>query len=256
MNWSKIKTIFIVAFLILNSFLGYQLWEKQTKKLEIAQSYENSLDELLALKQITLNVELSVEQTMMAQLNTQYGMFTVEELMQVSKQTLQIEKDKLISTLQEPFLLKIPWDPLQFQQEFMKMNVLKSNQYIFDRKTNEEIIYLQKIQEYPIFLAPITFKLVDQQVKGYEQVYHEVINKGTEQPVISSFTTVRALLDHQVLPPGSSIEKITLGYYGQFYEIESQVLTPVWRVMIEHEGKQLTYYINAFTGALESVPAE
>jgi 3-isopropylmalate/(R)-2-methylmalate dehydratase small subunit len=33
MNWSQTKSIFIVVFLLLNIFLGFQLWEKQFKNL-------------------------------------------------------------------------------------------------------------------------------------------------------------------------------------------------------------------------------
>ncbi|WP_025027554.1 two-component system regulatory protein YycI [Caldalkalibacillus mannanilyticus] len=256
MNWSRIKTIFILAFLILNSFLGYQLWEKQTKKIEMAQVYESSMDELLLLKHITLATELSVEQTQMSQLNTQFAIYSLQELYHVSKQNILIENEQLHAQLMEPYPLAEPFDPYLFQQNFMKGHVLNGEQYVFDRKTPTEIVYLQKIQDYPIFLSTVKFSIEDQRVVEYKQVYHEVVNKGTEQPVISSFTTIRALLDHQVIPPNSTIQRVTLGYYGQIYEIESQVLTPVWRVLIEHEGKQITYYVNAFTGALESVPLE
>jgi regulatory protein YycI of two-component signal transduction system YycFG len=254
MNWGRIKSIFIVAFLILNSFLGYQLWEKQTNKIELAQLYESSLDEFLLPKNITLQTELSVEQPAMSQLNTQFSMYSLGDLTKIKGQSLVIESNQITSQLSQPIPILKPWDHNTFYQEWMAENIVKSDQYILDRVTESEIVYLQELHEYPLFLGSLTFKVEGNQIIGYKQIYYDEVNKGTSQPVISSFTTIRALLDHQVIPAHSTIKSVTLGYYGQVYETESQVLTPVWRVGIEHEETTHLFYVNAFTGALESVP--
>jgi regulatory protein YycI of two-component signal transduction system YycFG len=253
-NWSRIKSIFIVAFLILNSFLGYQLWEKQTKKIELAQDYDQSLDELLIHREITLETELSTEQLKMSQLNTQFSLFSFEELSTIKGQSIFLERHRMTSKLNQAYPMSEPWNQGDFEKEVLKEYIVKNDQYKYDRQTSNEIIYQQHIQEYPVFVGTLIFKKNSQGIEGYRQTFYEVVNQGTEQPVISSFTTIRTLLDQQVLPSDSVIKKVTLGYYGQIYDVESQVLTPVWRVHIEQDEKPLFFYVNAYTGALESVP--
>lgn len=255
MNWSRTKSIFIVAFLILNSFLGYQLWEKQTNKIELAQVYENSLDELLLLKNIVLETTLSVEQPEMSQLNAQFLMYRLEDLSQIEGQTLVIDGNRLISQFNVPFPLSDPWSPEQFYQKVVETAALHGDQYRLDQHTESEIIYLQQVQKHPVFISTLTFhKNEMEQITGYEQIYYHIINQGTEQRVISSFISIRTLLDNQIIPNHSVIKDVALGYYGQVYDADSQVLTPVWRIAIEHEGKRFILYVNAITGAVESVP--
>jgi regulatory protein YycI of two-component signal transduction system YycFG len=254
MNWSRTKSIFIVAFLILNSFLGYQLWEKQTKKIELAQSYESSLDELLLLKHITLETELSAEQPEMSQLNAQFMEYMYEDLSKMEGQSLSVNENQLVSKLSTPYPLPSPWSAEEFYQDFVKERIINGEQYVIDQHNETEIVYLQQVQSYPIFVGTLVFQKNVEQITGYQQTFYHVINQGTEQPVISSFTSIRTLLDNQVLPSYSKIKDVDLGYYGQIYEIESQVLTPVWRIIAEYEGKRMTIYVNAITGAIESLP--
>lgn len=255
MNWSRTKSIFIVAFLILNSFLGYQLWEKQTNKIELAQIYENSLDELLLLKNIVLETTLSVEQPEMSQLNAQFLRYRLENLSQIEGQTLFIEGNRLISKFNIPIPLSDSRSPEEFHQEVVETEVLRGDQYSLDQQTESEIIYLQQVQAHPVFISTLTFhKNENEHVTGYEQIYYHIINQGTEQRVISSFTSIRTLLDNQIIPSYSVIKDVDLGYYGQIYDADSQVLTPVWRIVIEHEGNRFIIYVNAITGAIESVP--
>jgi regulatory protein YycI of two-component signal transduction system YycFG len=257
MNWSRTKSIFIAAFLILNSFLGYQLWEKQTKKIELAQSYESSLEELLQLKNIVLETELSAKQPEMSQLNAKFMEYTHEDLSQIEGQSLSVNENQIVSKLSTPYSLPSPWSAEEFYQSFVKERVINGEQYVIDQQSDADIVYLQQVQTYPIFVGTLVFQKDNgEKITGYQQTYYHVINQGTEQPVISSFTSIRTLLDNQVLPLHSMIKEVNLGYYGQVYEIESQVLTPVWRIIVEHESKQTTIYVNAITGAIESLPIQ
>lgn len=256
MNWSRTKSIFIVAFLILNSFLGYQLWEKQTNKIELAQIYENSIDELLLLKNIVLETTLSVEQPEMSQLNAQFLRYQFEDISQIEGQTLVFDRDQIISKFNTPIPLPDPWSPEEFYEQVVEEEVLYGEQYKLDQQTESEIIYLQQVEEHPVFISTLVFQKNEEQdvTRGYRQIYYHIINQGTEQRVISSFTSIRSLLDNQIIPSYSVINDVDLGYYGQVYDADSQVLTPVWRIAIEHEENRLIIYVNAITGAIESAP--
>lgn len=255
MNWSRIKSIFIVVFFLLNSFLGYQLWEKQTKKIELAQIYESSIDELLLMKNISLETELNLEQPELSQLNVQFLAYTFRDLALLEGQNIVLEDHKIISKLIQAYPLPEPWEETLFFQEFVKEEIMRGEQYGYDPRDGKGLVYLQKVEGYPIFGGSLEFQINDQQqVTGYEQVYYHVINQATQQPVISSFSSLRTLLDNQVLPSESIIKDIALGYFGQIYDAESQVLTPTWRIVIEQEENRLEYFVNAYTGAIELQP--
>lgn len=259
MNWSRTKSIFIVIFLILNSFLGYQLWEKQSNQLEFTQIYESDLDEMLQLRDISIEIELSVDQPELAQLHVQYANYEehLADLAAMSGQHVRFEKDRLVSELSEAYQRPEPFDPEHFEAEFMADNILYHDEYRFDRVTNQEIIYLQVYEDYPVFVAPLRFSQNEAQaIKRYQQVFFEVLSQGTKQSVLSAYTAVRTSVENQIIPTGSTVKDVTLGYYGQLYEVESQVLTPAWRVVVEHSGEIEEYYVNAFTGAIESGPTD
>lgn len=255
MHWSRIKSIFIVVFLLLNSFLGYQLWEKKTKKIELAQSYENSIDELLLLKNIRLLPELDIEQPELPQLNVQFLSYTFRDLALLAGQHVTIDDHKLIATLVEPYSLAEPWEEAVFFQDFVKEQVMNGEQYRFDAYFNQRIVYLQHVAELPIFGGTLQFQLNhDQEVTGYEQIYYHVINQATPQPVISSFTCLRTLLENGAIPAEAAITRLTLGYFGQIYEANSQILTPTWRVSVMFQDERLEYFVNAYTGAIVVSP--
>ena len=254
MHWSRIKTIFIIAFLLLNSFLGYQLWEKKTRKIELAQSYENSIEELLLLKNIKLDTELDLEQPKLPQLNVQFLSYTFRDLAKLAGQHVVLEEHKLISSLIQPYPLPQPWDETVFFEQFVRKKVMNGEEYRYDRH-GEGLVYLQQMENRPIFGGTLHFQHDGEKVTGYEQVYYHVISQATPQPVISSFTCLRTLLENESIPQEAVIASLSLGFFGQIYEADSQILTPTWRVIAHHGEKRLEYYVNAYTGALIHMPS-
>lgn len=254
MHWSRIKTIFIIVFLLLNSFLGYQLWEKKTRKIELAQSYENSIEELLLLKNIKLDTELDLEQPELPQLNVQFLTYTFRDLALLAGQHVVLEEHRLISNLIQPYSLPKPWDESIFFEEFVQKKVMNGEEYRYDVH-GQGLVYLQQVDLRPIFGGTLLFQHDGEQVTGYEQVYYHVISQATPQPVISSFTCLRTLLENESIPQESVIINLSLGYFGQIYEADSQILTPTWRVLVIHKEKRLEYYVNAYTGALVYMPS-
>lgn len=254
MNWSRTKSIFIVAFLILNSFLGYQLWEKmQTKQLELAQLSESSLEELLALRNIMIDTELQAEQFELPQLNAQFLINTFEDLEKMERQRIFFQGHVIHSQLIDPVELS-PEVKTEELQQILDTYVVWGEQYKYDYHTEDSIYFLQQVEGKPIFVGGLKLLLNPEersQVLGYEQVFYQVINTGTKQPVISSYTAIRTLLDNQTIPYFSTIIGAELGYYGQVYEVDSQVLTPAWRIVMETEGKYKIVYVNGITGAIE-----
>lgn len=263
MNWSSAKSIFIIVFLLLNSFLGYQILEKQlTPQMELAQLYEQSIEELLYLHHISIEVDLSVNQSQMSQLKTRFINVERESDENVILEGQQLTREENILTVELA-------EPIDIGDEFeldsfidvMGEHVLHAGEYEFDRLDNERIIFRQVYESHPIFLGTLAFERNEQnQIEYYEQVLFEVLNEENDteeyQDILSAYTALRTLLDNQAIPSQSKIVDVTLGYYGQIYDVDSQVLTPVWRVVIEHEQKKQVLYVNAFTGTIEYAPKD
>ncbi|GAA0378283.1 two-component system regulatory protein YycI [Bacillus horti] len=255
MNWSRTKSIFILVFLVLNSFLGYQLWEKiQTRPLELAQLSEGSVEELLALRNISLETELQAEQPELSQLNAQFLTNVFEDFENLQNQSLLFQENMLISQFHDPILLEEGQE--QDIRPLVEPYIHRFEQYELDQWAGDSILFLQKVEGHPIFIGGIEFYVnqVEEELflTGYEQTYYQVVNMGTKQPTISSYTSIRTLLDNQAIPYFSTIVDVRLGYYGQVYEVEGQVLTPAWRIMIETDDRVRMIYVNAITGAIET----
>jgi regulatory protein YycI of two-component signal transduction system YycFG len=250
MNWNRIKTIFIMAFLILNSFLGHQLWEKYNNKLELALVQESSVDDLLQTRNIRLEARVDSSMPLMSQLNTQFTIYALSEIEKLQQQEIEVERHVLVSRLKAPFQLEQSWNERRFFEQFVQPYIYRSERYVFDHIQDTKIVYHQQIDTYPIFIGSLTIQREGDMITGYTQVAYDVVSKGTEQQVISSLRAIRQLID--IIPADSVIQSVDLGYFGRVYEIESQVLTPVWRIKLAHQDHIRIYYINAYTGALES----
>lgn len=252
MNWSNIKSIFIIAFLFLNSFLGYQLWEKQTKKIEEVEIYESRLDDLFSTKQIINEAELSVYEPVIAQLVAQDASYIKNELSTLEGQAIVLQDGELVATLHTAY----PLSPSAEESEvysFLEKFVLEGLQYRLEAHSDQRIELLQMLDGFPVFESTLVLELDEERhIVGYRQEFYHV-EERTEQQVISSVAAVRTLLDKEVFPTNSIIKDASLGYYGQQYELERQLFTPVWRVMVEDQGNILVIYVNAITGALREI---
>ncbi|MDQ0339309.1 regulatory protein YycI of two-component signal transduction system YycFG [Caldalkalibacillus uzonensis] len=255
MNWANTKSILIVVFLCLNLFLGWQLWQKHTHHPELAYIYESSLDELLILHQITLDTELDMEQPHMAQLEVRSFAGKPLDVPAKQEQNIHIKDHVIISTLSSPYTLEGGFDPDVFKELFLKTYVYQGEDYHFSNKTDDEISYIQYYGQFPLFIGSLTIFIDEHEaVTGYRQVYFQVVSEGEKQPIISSYTSIRTLLDQQILPPLAVIRDVTLGYYGQVYDAENQILTPTWQIVFEDRDQLKITYVNAYTGAVELDP--
>jgi regulatory protein YycI of two-component signal transduction system YycFG len=259
MNWSQTKSIFIIVFLLLNIFLGFQLWEKQFKNLELAEMYESSLEEMLSVRNIAMEADLSAEQPELGQLHVQHALQSdfAEFIQEAGEQSFEYEEGVLRADVRNRYELNVPaettFEAELFHNEWMQNYVFKYDEYAFDRFSNGRIVFLQHYQSLPIFTGRLEFKVNDdQEINAFEQVHYHMISQGTEQQVLSSYSALRALLENQIIPANTTIVSVRLGYYGQIYEVESQVLTPSWRVRVEHGDNTLEFYVNAFTGSIET----
>lgn len=244
MDWGRAKTILILSFLFLNMILGFQLWESKSKQTELAADTSGiaiELDRVLRSKNIRISEELPKE---------------VPKLKEI---TVQFDETK---SSKEKVALKTPTT----RTSILGRGASKNNQiyieiprlemYQFDGVTTQDGVFSfnQMYNQLPMF--PVKLELYEQngKITSYRQAFVEVESGGEqkEQTVIPAHTAVRSLAEKYLLE-GSVITNVQLGYHGQLYNSQTQLLIPTWRVAIDNG---LIYYVQAFNGAVDEPQTE
>ncbi|MED4583523.1 two-component system regulatory protein YycI [Brevibacillus choshinensis] len=250
MDWSRTKTILIWAFLLLDLFLGYQVyvtrisfWNDQ----DVAQGDKWDMELYLKQQNIALVTEVPQDTPEMSYLNAEYVGINPLSLQEMSGLTATMEKMSLAAKLNPPLPIRGQITPNELLRQ-IGPRLMYADQYTADMYQSNQgrLLYWQVYQKMPVFVAPLEVYLENGSILGYRQTFFHMRKQENGRQVISGYTALRSLVDKQIIQPGERIESVSLGYYGS-YDADIQALAPVWRVI--HEGKQ--HFINAFTGALE-----
>jgi len=254
MDWRRAKTLLILAFLLLDSFLAFQLWSGRQEGVEVGEQFlsgSTNLQDVMQARGITLKVEAPTDTPVMNYLNIKYADFRATQVQTLPNQSGDIIGNVFQSRFHEP--IPLPEDQRDSLKNRLKGQVLFLDEYELDPAfpTGDRIRYLQQWNSFPLFGATLELRLVDQRVTGYKQSYYQVVNKGSGKKVISSLTAARTLIENGFIKNGETIDAIDLGYFGHTYDAEIQVLAPVWRIL--HAGK--VDYVNGITGVIEKIPS-
>ena len=250
MDWSRTKTILIGAFLLLDLFLGYQVYVTRIDSWsgqEITQSDIGEVELYLSEHDITLETEVPQETPEMSYLQAEYLGINPFQTHEQPGVEATLEKMSLVATLNPPLKIKgqiVPDDllrqlgPLLMYGEEYDADLYQSSQ--------SRLLYWQTYGKRPVFVAPLEVFLDKGVIPGYSQTYLHLREQEGVRQVISGYTALRSLVEKKIILPGERIESVSLGYYGS-HEADIQSLVPAWRVI--HDGK--IHFVNAFTGALE-----
>jgi len=253
-DWGRLKTIFIIAFLILDIFLLTQMVNKQRHTHQLEVKTNVSLEENL----INDNIEYSGipketvrDQYMSANTKT----FSEKEVDTLPDQHVTIMDGTLLySELMHPIKMDESLDTTELDQ-FVKRAVLYGEQYGFGSfdKDAGTITYYQKHQDKFLFKnrsAHLVFYInKNSEVFSYEQTLLKEIKPISEkEEVLPAIRAVETIYRKNLLKPDSKIVKAEMGYYTVVNMEASQVLTPTWRIVIEKDKKQESMLVNAFEG--------
>lgn len=253
MDWSKIKTIFILTFLVLDVYLFYQFM-----KIRDANKYEFITESLVEDKLKADDIKFG--ELPKAPINGQYISakpkdFTKEDLSKLQGQTVTILNN---GTMIESVLTK----PVQLESNvneseislFFKDNVLYGEQYKFYSKNdqNHTITYYQQFDGntfYKNMSGMITVNMnKDNQIASYSQTYLEEIDKmATKEEILPPLTAIETLDQKGLIKPKSKITSVELGYSTLVQLTASQVLAPTWRIVINNKEN---LFVNAFEGQI------
>lgn len=244
MEWGRAKTILIVAFLMLNLLLGYQLWESKLKLLGKSSEIELIAEEVRSIaesKNIKIDAVVPTETPRMNEITVTFG------------------EEGIIASEVE-FESPYPYTTFLTGSEIWKRiaeHIPNADEYRMDpftsgpRSNGSGMIVLHQLADgYPMFDVRLELIYVDEQVVSYRQNYVEIqeAEQLTDQKVLSAYLAIGRLVEN-FLQPGKIITDVQLGYHGQLFDTETQVLAPMWRIMTsDHE----IYYVHAINGSVET----
>ncbi|MFY4776190.1 two-component system regulatory protein YycI [Metabacillus sp. RGM 3146] len=266
MDWSKTKTIFIIAFLVLDLFLLYQYIEtRNSNKYDVLQA--STIEDTLSANDIQLS-QLPQEADKGSYITCNNRIFTAEDLKNKKL------KDQHSSTIpvqnngsQNPVQLSmefnqpvpLPADNMQEKmQQFVNDNILFGDQYRFWKydKENNQLIYFQDYKGKTIFqknpssgIGVLVFKINDEnQIYAYQQSILVNIKEAEDsEDIIPAIKAVEALFKNNEfdLSHKNKVTKAELGYYTQYPFKDSQILAPAWHIVVN--GNE-DFFVTAIRG--------
>lgn len=257
LDWSKIKTIFIVTFLILNIYLLNELYKIYVSS-QFDYMYETSFENKLKTEKIEY-VELPKNIKKYNYISATPKKFIEGELEKFLDTTL---KGQTITVKNETTIESVFEKPIPLNKDFksdelspyLKNNVFQGEQYRFWKKneTEQTITYYQQLAGkvlYKNINGELTFYLNENnEIFGYKQTLLEDFEEFSEEEnILQPIKAIETLYENGELPYGSKITKVELGYYTLVHLTSSQVLTPVWRFIVNGEED---LFVNAIEGQI------
>ncbi|MCY7451641.1 two-component system regulatory protein YycI [Bacillus altitudinis] len=273
MEWNKTKTIFILAFLVLDIFLGFQYFEKRSTDHFAIIEKTDTLEEMKAdgIKYGNLSDEAKIGYRITAE-KKQYTKKDVDGLAdQKTNSTFpKTEKDDPVTLLEMTFNKPVALpkkDMKTAATNLVSQRLLDGKNYklwSIDEETGE-IVFFQTYKGKYIFqeglddtetIGKITLDVNDQnEVVSYRQSMVTSINEVRKETLVPALETVKDLYTQNMLSQNTTVKKVELGYYTQYPGASTQVMVPVWRVEIEgvaagsKKKTEEEYLINAIDGS-------
>ncbi|PKG24292.1 two-component system regulatory protein YycI [Niallia nealsonii] len=261
MDWNKIKTIFILAFLVLDIYLIYEYMRLKESSQQFEYKQGPSAENILSSYGITYPKDLpknAKDQYLSAKSKT----FSKEELTKWEKGLLKgqevtiIDSNILQSILEKPISIGQPFKETDLTT-YIEGHILNGNQYRFWEKKDKTITYYQQYNGktfYQNLNGKLTFYLNEEnKIVSYEQTFLENIKEIEEEENISRpLDAIYTLFTNSYIDNDSKIKKVELGYYSQQYST-TQVLSPTWSILLDN-GENL--FVNALDNQIIKTKSE
>ncbi|MCA1033043.1 MULTISPECIES: two-component system regulatory protein YycI [Bacillaceae] len=265
MDWSRIKTIFILTFLILDIYLVYEYSQLRMNGSQALP--QDKLENSFKSANIKFEADIPKGEVRDGNLTAVSKNFAEENLEELKETILKdqdistLEENALNSTLNKPFKVGKDFNQAELDK-FVRQNIYEGDKYGFWEKSDDsnKITYYQKFEGkflYKNVNGELTFYLnADQEIVTYRQTLFEKVQylKGDKKKLIDPTEAIENLYRNQSLKEGSKITDVEQGYYSNIQDDSSTwVLSPAWRVVVD--GKE-NLFVNAFKGQVLSLDSE
>jgi len=240
MDWRRAKSVLIVSFLLLNIVLGYQLWTEWRERLNTAVSWTSLPPETIQFMrenniQVDDNAKIPTETPNMREISYMFK--------QAAKHGASEGKE----------IVSPPETRIVFGEELLKVLggvIPELDKYELDQPGSREgsyFVFNRMEGGWPMFDIHLNLFYSDQRIRSYTQDLVEIkpLADAKDQQVLPAAKALAKVIERN-LPAGSVIKEIRLGYHGEIFdELEEQVSTPSWRILLEN-GEEV-YYVNAIS---------
>ncbi|NBD25081.1 two-component system regulatory protein YycI [Paenibacillus glycinis] len=233
MDWGRAKSVLIIAFLLLNLVLGYQLWSNIREGRDTSAEVSDLRPEtqkLMKDKGIKLDTSIPSETPELKDLT-----FRVKTKLGGGER----------QDLKQPVDSKIVFNEKDLQKSLGGV-IPDLDKYAFGEDRDSEFVFYRVADGRPMFDVKLELFYSNLKIIAYKQDVIELLpsEKPTLQSVLPATKVVTSLIENQ-LHNGAVIKEIKLGYHGQIFNSDVQVSAPTWRVLLEDGGQ---YYMNAISG--------
>ncbi|MBY3618827.1 hypothetical protein HGO21_04630 [Acinetobacter sp. CUI P1] len=241
MDWGRAKNVLICAFLGLNLLLCYQLW------IDLRDQVSANLD-FTSLSEET--------QAVMEQKG-------IRVLCPIPASTPQLPNITYRYSAEEqnepPIKLDVPIDSKLIYSSFSDLSKALENQipdianYRFDSQESEVgkfVLHPLVQNQWSLFRVRLELINSDQKIVAFRSPKIEIgaSSSDKEQKVLPASQALSSLIE-KYFPADSVVKEIELGYYGELFNSESQVASPMWRFMLENGN---AYYVDAISADIIS----
>ncbi|MCY8974722.1 two-component system regulatory protein YycI [Bacillus atrophaeus] len=251
MEWNKTKTIFIIAFLVLDIFLGYQFFEKRSSS-EYDVIKNSSVQTDMNEDHITYGT-LSDNAKQGSRITANQKSFTKEEIdsLKGQKPKMDMPSDKhKVTKLKMEFTSPIALSKdsveddakalvsSEFQdgEEYKLWKVDKDKKQVIFFQTYQGKYIYQENDDASEMIGQVILHLNDKnEVVSYEQSTLDTFKEIQKESLISELDAVESLYYQNLLKAHSTVKTVKFGYIAQYPLTSTQVLAPVWRITVEYE---------------------
>ncbi|WP_047998641.1 two-component system regulatory protein YycI [Lactiplantibacillus herbarum] len=258
MNFRRIEWIFLIAFVVLDVFLGFMFVQTSSKSTTTSGDTATTVIREMRADNISFSDPKTSEST---------GYYIAgsndndlkQRISQLTEQTARIESSgKLTSTLRTVQTITANKAKSELTT-FMKQstNVIHGDEYVYDAdlSSKSEYVFVQKVADGDILTSAGQVHLTvnkSNQLISYTQTYVDNVKTLREKAVtISERKALVALYQYNQVSNSSRIMWAKLGYSRLLKLKDSSVYVPTWifAVRSKNSSNVTIHRINAFTGA-------
>jgi|HigsolmetaGSP12D_1036236.scaffolds.fasta_scaffold00150_31 regulatory protein YycI of two-component signal transduction system YycFG len=239
MDWRRAKNVLLLAFLVLNAVLGYQLWQEWQERLDMAVDWTSLPPETLrAIQEKGIRIEASFPTETPVMREITYSLVNPPSAAGGAEIRIPLETPRESRIVINEKELRDALGGVIPELDRYALDPLGSTDGVF---------VLNRMEDgWPMFDVRLKLYSKDQKIVAYSQDRIKSLSTdgSAGQKVLPAARAVAHLIEND-LPKGAVVKEIRLGYHGQFFDSETQVSAPSWRVLLE-DGEVI--YVNAISG--------
>lgn len=262
MDRKRIKWLFFIVFLLIDIYLGIEIWRSPISLSSTTGTTSTSIRAEMRADGIDLPLHLSRKQQSgyyLAAKNQDYLSRKTSRLTQVSSRYSKTD-NTLTGTPKAVILLDGDRQKILQQLEDFKndpANVPYGKEFVYDPSISGEdtYCYVQKTDYGQIYDsdAQLTINVHNNQITNYTLTYMGPISSVREpQLIISAWHAVKAMYTDREINNNSRVIQVKLGYSKLTDVRGNTILLPTWLIFVESKATKnvAVKRVNAFTAQI------